>query len=50
MGPAFKVGYEKPDKFANVCIYPLLCHLLGVTPSPCDGSLDSVADMLISGN
>ena len=46
VGPDFKVGYEKQDRFRNVCIYPLLCYLLGVTPSPNDGSLDEVADML----
>ena len=46
VGPDFKKGYEKPDRFRNVCIYPLLCYLLGVTPSPNDGSLDEVADML----
>lgn len=46
IGPDFKVGYEKPDRFRNVCIYPLLCYLLGVTPSPNDGSLDEVRDML----
>jgi predicted AlkP superfamily pyrophosphatase or phosphodiesterase len=46
VGPDFKVGYEKADRFRNVCIYPLLCHLLGVTPSPNDGSLDEVSDML----
>ena len=46
IGPDFKRGYEKPDRFRNVCIYPLLCHLLGVTPSPNDGTLDEVADML----
>ena len=46
MGPDFKVGYEKQERFRNVCIYPLLCHLLGVAPSPNDGSLDEVADLL----
>ena len=46
IGPDFKVGYEKPDRFRNVCVYPLLCYLLGVTPSPNDGSLDEVRDML----
>ena len=46
VGPDFKVGYEKPDRFRNVCIYPLLCYLLGVEPSPNDGSLDEVADLL----
>ena len=46
VGPDFKKGYEKPDRFRNVCIYPLLCYLLGVTPSPNDGDLDEVIDML----
>ena len=46
IGPDFKVGYEKAERFRNVCIYPLLCHLLGVTPSPNDGSLDEVRDLL----
>ena len=46
IGPDFKVGYTKEDRFANVCIYPLLCYLLGVTPSPNDGSLDTVRDLL----
>ena len=46
VGPDFKQGYEKKERFRNVCIYPLLCHLLGVKPSPNDGSLDEVADML----
>jgi len=46
IGPDFKVGYEKPDRFRNVCVYPLLCYLLGVTPSPGDGTLDEVRDML----
>ena len=46
IGPDFKVGYEKPDRFRNVCVYPLLCYLLGVTPSPNDGTLDEVRDIL----
>ena len=46
IGPDFKVGYEKTERFRNVCIYPLLCHLLGVTPSPNDGSLEEVSDLL----
>ena len=46
IGPDFKVGYSKPDRFRNVCIYPLLCYLLGVTPSPNDGSIDEVRDLL----
>lgn len=46
MGPDFKQGYQRQSTFANVCIYPLLCHLLCVTPSPNDGSLTQVADLL----
>ena len=46
IGPDFKVGYEKTERFRNVCIYPLLCYLLGVTPSPNDGSLEEVSDLL----
>ena len=46
IGPDFKSGYEKKERFRNVCIYPLLCHLLGVDPSPNDGSLDEVLDLL----
>ena len=46
IGPDFKQGYNKPTRFRNVCIYPLLCHLLGVTPSPNDGSLSEVLDLL----
>lgn len=46
IGPDFKVGYTKPERFRNVCIYPLLCYLLGVTPSPNDGNLEDVRDML----
>ena len=46
IGPDFKVGYVRPGTFRNVCIYPLLAHLLGITPAPCDGDLKEVSDML----
>lgn len=46
IGPDFKSGYERKNTFRNVCIYPLICHLLGITPSPNDGSLDEVKDLL----
>lgn len=46
VGPDFKKGYVKPDKFQNVCVYPLLAHLLGITPSPNDGDINKVADLL----
>jgi len=46
IGPDFKVGYVRPGTFRNVCIYPLLAHLLGVTPEPNDGDLQEVSDIL----
>ena len=46
IGPDFKVGYVRAGTFRNVCIYPLLAHLLGITPSPCDGTLQEVSDIL----
>ncbi len=44
-GPDFKKGY-KAESFQNVDIYPLVCHLLGIDPSPNDGSLKNVKKML----
>lgn len=46
IGPDFKIGYVRPGTFRNVCIYPLLAHLLGITPEPNDGNLQEVSDML----
>lgn len=45
-GPDFKKGYEKPDVFPNVDIYPLLARLLCIRPEPVDGCIDDVEDML----
>lgn len=45
MGPAFKQGYVHPA-FENVNIYPLMCHILGIEPAPCDGNLQEVEAML----
>ena len=45
-GPDFKVGYVSEERFANTAVYPLLCHLLGVEPAPCDGKLSWVQDLL----
>ncbi|MBO9664077.1 ectonucleotide pyrophosphatase/phosphodiesterase [Dokdonella sp.] len=44
-GPAFKRGLVVPE-FPNVDVYPLLMHLLGLTPRPNDGDLGAVAPML----
>lgn len=46
IGPDFKQGYEHTATFGNVCLYPLVCHLLGLTPQPCDGSLNDVMPLL----
>jgi len=44
-GPDFKKGY-KAQPFRNVSIYPLVCHLLGIEPAPCDGDLEEVKQLL----
>lgn len=45
-GPDFKKGYKREKVFQNVNVYPLLAHLLGITPAECDGRLDNVEDLL----
>lgn len=44
-GPAFKTG-ERIPPFQNIHVYELMAHILGIEPSPNDGSLDSVEVML----
>jgi predicted AlkP superfamily pyrophosphatase or phosphodiesterase len=44
-GPGFRRGITVPP-FRNIHVYPLLAKLLGVTPMPADGSLDSVRVVL----
>jgi predicted AlkP superfamily pyrophosphatase or phosphodiesterase len=44
-GPAFRRG-AVVEPFANVHVYNLLCAILGVRPSPNDGSPDSVLTLL----
>jgi len=46
MGPAFKKGFTV-DTFNNVDIYPLMCHLLGLTPAPNNGSMEVVGTLLV---
>jgi len=46
IGPDFKQGYVKEDIFQNTCVYPLICHLLGLTPVPVDGNLEDISDIL----
>ena len=44
-GPAFKKNFvSKPIN--SVDIYPLMCHLLDLTPAPNNGSFDNVKQML----
>ncbi len=43
-GPAFRNGYTT-DAFANVEIYGIIAHILGLDPAPTDGSLSNVSDI-----
>ncbi|XP_072035706.1 ectonucleotide pyrophosphatase/phosphodiesterase family member 5-like [Amphiura filiformis] len=43
-GPAFKDGY-KSQVFSAVDFYPMMCSVLGLTPSPNNGSLESIMPM-----
>lgn len=45
MGPAFKKNYNVKS-FNSVDIYPLMCHILDLTPAPNNGSLDNVISLL----
>ena len=45
-GPDFKKGFKMEEKFRNVCVYPLLAHLLGINPAGVDGSLEEVKPLL----
>ena len=45
-GPAFRRGVRVPP-FRNIHVYPLLAEMLGLTPAPTDGSLDSVRAVLV---
>ncbi|HEX5304701.1 MAG TPA: ectonucleotide pyrophosphatase/phosphodiesterase [Dyella sp.] len=45
-GPAFRHG-ARHAAFPNVDVYPLMAHLLGVTPAANDGDYDAVKDMLV---
>jgi predicted AlkP superfamily pyrophosphatase or phosphodiesterase len=46
-GPAFKKGYSR-DTVENIDIYPLISHLLQLTPNQkIDGDLDRISDVLL---
>jgi predicted AlkP superfamily pyrophosphatase or phosphodiesterase len=44
-GPAFREGVTVAP-FSNIHLYELMSHILGVTPAPNDGALDSVRHVL----
>ena len=44
-GPDFKKGFHAMQ-FQNVSVYPLVCYLLGITPSANDGNLQDVLPLL----
>jgi len=44
-GPAFAQG-ATVDPFQNIHLYDLIAHILGLTPAPNDGSMDSVRTVL----
>jgi predicted AlkP superfamily pyrophosphatase or phosphodiesterase len=44
-GPAFKKGYTA-EPFQNIHVYELMAHILGLKPSPNDGSLEFTRNML----
>jgi predicted AlkP superfamily pyrophosphatase or phosphodiesterase len=46
-GPAFNRAFHPPEGFANVDVYPLLAHLIGIAPVPGDGSA-AVLDGLLA--
>ena len=44
-GPAFKENFIQPS-FMNINIYPLIAHILGLTPEKVDGNLEEVKGLL----
>ena len=44
-GPAFKKNY-KAKPFNNIDIYPLMCHILKISPYPNNGSLENIDHIL----
>ncbi|KAI1896635.1 hypothetical protein AGOR_G00096800 [Albula goreensis] len=47
VGPDFRKNLVV-GPFETVNVYPLMCHLLGITPDPNNGSLDATRNMLVS--
>lgn len=45
VGPAFRKNVTR-EAMNSTDLYPLLCHLLGITPLPNNGSFSNVKDIL----
>ncbi|XP_066492237.1 bis(5'-adenosyl)-triphosphatase ENPP4 [Tiliqua scincoides] len=45
-GPAFRKGYRQ-ETINIVDIYPMMCHILGLTPQPNNGTLSNVKCLLV---
>ena len=45
-GPAFKKGFHLDETIENVDIYPLLAHLLHLTPNSHNGSFPRISRLL----
>ncbi|XP_031460797.1 bis(5'-adenosyl)-triphosphatase ENPP4 [Phasianus colchicus] len=45
-GPAFRRGYQQ-SMINNVDIYPMMCHILGLTPQPHNGTLSHTKCLLV---
>ena len=46
-GPSFRSGVRS-EPLANIPVYEMMCAILGLTPAPNDGSLESVRHLLVS--
>jgi alkaline phosphatase D len=46
IGPVFKKGHLHPT-FNNVDLYPLMAHILELTPAAVDGKIENVKEMLV---
>ncbi|XP_021246426.1 bis(5'-adenosyl)-triphosphatase ENPP4-like isoform X2 [Numida meleagris] len=44
-GPAFRQGYQQ-SVISNVDIYPMMCHILGLTPQPHNGTFSHTKCLL----
>jgi len=45
-GPSFRVGLRS-GPVANIDVYEMICAILGLTPAPNDGDLDSVRHLMV---